>query len=364
VRVRARIHLADHFSPRPHVDPCRRVPWRGRAASLKSSVAFDRVVRNATPMAVRCAPLEDRHGREVLTIVAKMAYGVDPATGSVRPMATAVRFDDVWSGPPGRSSLLYPSDLTDEKPGTDVLLIGTAEARPAATQLDVTLRVGSRVERTLRVHGERVWYEGPLGLAPGRARPLAPTPLLWELAWGGPSCRENPVGCGAEPVAGTPAPRIEDPAAPIGSRHPRPACFGPIAPDWLPRAAFYGTADEVWRRQRAPVRPIDFDARHNCAAPRGQWSEIPLAGDEPIEVAGMRPGQSWRFRLPRLSPRFEAIVGGRRVRPPTHLDTLLVDADAHAVELSWRASVPIPRRRGDLELVLVTCDGVLPAVAR
>src|SRR5512145_3172498 len=85
-----------------------------------------RVIDNLTPMAARCVPLSDRHGREVLVVVAKMTWEVSPS-GHVRVAAapSPIRFGaEPWPEP--FRSERYPSDLCTEKPGTDVLLLGTA----------------------------------------------------------------------------------------------------------------------------------------------------------------------------------------------------------------------------------------------
>ena len=124
--------------------------------------------------------------------------------------------------------------------------------------------------------------------------------------------RRNPVGTGlaADParLVGQRAPVIEDPLAAIPWR--TPTGFGPIPASWSPRAEWMGTHDEAWRRERAPVRPIDFNPRASCAAPPDLWSEVPLTGDEPVEIVGATPEGVWRFQLPRYTPRFLATVRG------------------------------------------------------
>ena len=70
------------------------------------------------------------------------------------------------------------------------------------------------------------------------------------------------------------------------------------------------------------------------------------------------PEHLWRFRLPRVEPRFVAVVAGERRELSNHLDTLLIDAEAKVVELSWRAVAPIPVKAQLLEAVIVTASGV------
>jgi hypothetical protein len=64
--------------------------------------------------------------------------------------------------------------------------------------------------------------------------------------------------------------------------------------------------------------------------------------------------------LPRHVATFRSEVRGVLRDHPTHLDTFLVDADRRRVELTWRASFPMPRRVGYLETILVGVSPPLP----
>ncbi len=341
---------------------------------------LDRLCENHTPMVVRCAVLPDAVGREVLTTIAKLTLVVAPDGGvllgtpprPVRDQAVPTS-GDPWA------SHLYPSDLVDEKPGTDVLLVGTAQppADRSATWMDVTLRVaaGRRpIDKTVRVFGTRVLYRGAWDVAPGPPAALLPTPLVYELTYGGRDDQSpgeaplvdwrNPAGTGVARdrarLVGQRAPALEHPEAALGSRKPAPACFGPLPPSWLPRSALAGTYDEAWSKTRAPFRPADFDPLHHACAPPDQRSEEPLFADVPVEIIGVTRSGIWRFRLPRYAPMFQAKVSGQTRDLPTHLDTYLIDADAGVVELVWRTSLPLPRKSQDLQAIRVTDAGPLP----
>jgi hypothetical protein len=341
-------------------------------------VIFERI-ENASEMAVRGEVLDDLAGREVLAVIAKMTWQVSPAGEvSIAVPRSRVRDEDVWTGEENASSLRFPSDLWVEKPGTDVLLLGTAHPLPGAagaTSVDVRLRVESEppIQKAVRVHGPRVFYAGLTGIAPGNAGRLRPTPLLWELAFGGSDRSDperplvderNPIGTGVARVrsalVGREAPVIEDPEAPLGSRSPVPAGFGPIPPHWAPRLALAGTHDEAWRRKRMPLAPADRSPRFACAAPPGQWSPEPLRGDEAIEILGATPNGRWRFWLPEYAPIFTSVIRGAEQAHETHLDTLLIDADAGRVELTWRAIVAIPKKLQAIEHVRVEGAPELP----
>lgn len=324
---------------------------------------------NRTPLVVRCLPLDDRHGRPVVAVIAKATFAVSPQgfcelCDEPRP----IRCHDEWCSPAPRASLRFPSDAVDEKPGTDVLLIGTAQPPNAsAAVMEVSLRwaAGDHLRgKTVRVHGVRPWCEGGAGIVPGTAKRLEPTTLCYERAFGGVDDSDpqrfevdwrNPAGCGfardRQRLVGSAAPELEDPRAPLDGSAPAPAGFGPVAAQWLPRSEWLGTCDAVWARERAPVRPVDFDPRHHCTAPADLHSEVPLVGDEAFEVVGVTAEGAWRFALPRLVPSFGFVVKDRAVKLDSHLDTVLIDADARLVELSWRASLPLPPKLEALQSI-------------
>lgn len=333
---------------------------------------LDRIADNRTPMALACLPMDDRRGAEVMVAIAKMTWDVSPAgRAAIAHPQAPVRSSDEWHSRGRHGSVRRPGDLVPERPGTDVIVVASAwPQRAGATEQDVTLRMGSSrswIDKTLRVHGPRVWQAGLLGPTPGPAAPLGPTPLVWDLAYGGhddsePAAPllelENPAGAGVAAsrasLVGKAAPRIEDPRAPIGARGGAPAGFAPIPTTWLPRSRHSGTADERWARERSPYPPADRHPRFYSSAPADQWLETPLVGDEPVELLGATPEGAWRFRLPPYAPRFRSVVRGVTTDHPTHLDLFLIDAEERKVELTWRAAIPMPRRVDFLESIQVT----------
>jgi hypothetical protein len=104
---------------------------------------------------------------------------------------------------------------------------------------------------------------------------------------------------------------------------------------------------------KMPLPPDDFDTRFNVSVPHDQWSEAPLRGDEPVEVLGAREEGPWRFQLPRVALGFSSTILGRDDQHRAHLDTVLVDADAGRVELTWRTRIPMPRKYEMVEDVRV-----------
>lgn len=340
---------------------------------------YDARTENLTPLVVRCFPMQDRQGRAVLVAIAKASFAVSSAgVARLAHPAVPIRLADEYHEGSPFAAVKYPSDCVPDKPGTDVVVIGTAlppEGR-AVTDMAVSVRVG-RVAKALRVFGTRVYQRSLLGnVEPGPAQRLGPTPLRYELAFGGTDesdprapaqDRRNPAGTGFSAVRkrqiGAVAPRIEiAPGLVEGGREP--AGLGAIAPHWAPRAEMLGTRDAAWARTRAPVAPLDFDPRHHCCAHPDLQSSAPLRPDEPVEIVGMTPEGAWRFRLPAVEPLFGSTLKGELRAHETHLDTFLVDTDLRRVELVWRVAIPIPKKAQLLERVIVRATGELPPSIR
>lgn len=315
--------------------------------------------------------MKDKTGRENLVVIVKYTFNIDEAGHtSVVEDGTDPLMADLSNGEdPATSSIRKPSDLADEKPGTDVILIGHAHPplRSTASYVDVSMRVGP-IQKTVRAHGLRTWMWGTFGgLVPGPSRAIRePVPLLYELAFGGLDLSDptkpvgeprNTVGRGVarEPktLVEKPAAQLERPDGPIGPGDNTPMGFGAIHRHWEPRARYAGTYDEAWMSEKMPLLPDDFDPRFNVTVPHDQWSEVPLRSDVPVEIRGATPGGLWRFSLPRLTPGFSSFVGNTRREHRTHLDTFLIDADQLRVELTYRAIVPLPRKYEMLESVRI-----------
>lgn len=318
----------------------------------------------------------DRHGRDVALVVAKVAYKVS-ALGAARLVLAPVRRDDLAEEGGG---VRFPSDLAaDEKPGTDLGLVGVAQPPPRGSGRTSALAWVSMgaLRKVVTVYGPRVYTKGWRGVAPGEPAPLLdPVPLRFDQAYGGTdpwtSATEpyNPIGVGfsSDPtrLVGRPAPRLEPPpvdaGAPVLGQAPHPChgVFAPIPAHWEPRRSLIGTHDAAWAKRRAPVRPRDFEPRHHAWSVPGLHSATPLLGDEQLEVGGVLPEGLWRFKLPRYAVTFASVTEGKRATHETHLDSVFIDADTRVVELCWRASIRLPRKWEWLERVEVLGAGTLP----
>jgi len=119
--------------------------------------------KNQTPLAGKMFVTPNPEGIDCLYTVLKGTFTlgkkVVPAENPL-PIVDKEEYIDR----PGQSSVKTPSDFALVKPGTDVLLMGTAYApggKPA-TQLDVSLQAGP-IKKTVRVFGDRVWEARLLG---------------------------------------------------------------------------------------------------------------------------------------------------------------------------------------------------------
>lgn len=312
-------------------------------------------VKNSTPFAATLMVLPDVAGIDTVYAVVKGTFAIGPRLLPADEQVPVTMADQHYADP-ATSSIRAPSDVCLGKPGTDVVLIGSAwspDGRPT-WQMDVSLTVGT-LSKTVRVLGDRVWESNGSGTSMAWVAPFVRMPLVWERAFGGSDKTEkgprayprNPVGTGlrvsggTKPLAGMPLPNVEDPQALVSGPgdSPEPAGFAPIAPHWDPRKSFAGTYDESWQRNRAPYLPSDFDPRFFHYAPAGQLAATPLTGGEPVEVLGASADGPLRFTLPRLAIQTTfRRNGGEDVRRAA-LESVLIEPDARRVVLVWRAAL-------------------------
>ncbi len=338
---------------------------------------LQRTCRNYSFATVRCLPRIDRHGFDVALVVAKLTYSVDPI-GNARLVPSTFHLADVGDGHGG---IRQPSDLEEEKPGTDVGMIGTAHpTRRDAKEQTVHLQVGG-LRKSSVVFGPRLYERKGSGVVPGPPGPLRPTPLVHALARGGidkargSAEPHNPVGRGyaEDPLTlvGQPAHVIEPAESPFGPSavgltppvHPCHGAFAPIPASWEPRRSRTGTHDARWREERAPIRPADFDPLHHAWAVPDLHLDKPIRPDTPVEIGGATREGVWRFKLPAYAIAFGVRAGeaGDDAREiDTHLDGMLIDADAGSVELSFRAAVRLPRKWERAPRVVVWGVGEMP----
>lgn len=328
-------------------------------------------LKNESPFAPAITVFPDRQGIDTLYVVVKGTFVLRPHLAwAEKPVP--VTMADEYFGEPTASSLKACSELHIGKPSTDVVLMGQAwspDGRPVRETV-VMVQVAER-RKVVRVVGERVFMKGG-GLSD--VVPFSSMPLVYERAFGGTFVREdgtmqaeerNPIGRGflgkrsVDALAGQPAPNLEDPTMPLekAGQTPTPACFGFVAPSWLPRRAFAGTYDEAWQRSRAPYLPNDFDPRFfNVACPELTFDRY-LQGGEPVQVLGASKEGPLAFALPPVRPLIDVRVAGATEQPAANLEMVLIEPDENRLCLTWRASLPCDRKVLKVEEVTVRAAG-------
>jgi hypothetical protein len=305
---------------------------------------------------------------------------------------------DTYDGDPHQAPMLFQSDLTPFKPGTDVTFTGVAHSPDGKPQPSwiCGIRVGP-VAKRLRVTGPRKWHAKTLRkrgwFAQGEVEeldewrlskpdPVQYVPIDWRLAYGGrlpghadpgpKGCYEfNAIGCGIaddekfQEVREIPAPQIEALDKPVTSPAGKwqPEGLGPIPPWWNQRHQYAGTYDDAWLEQRHPLLPKDFDFRFwQCAHPdliATPW----LEGNESYELEnlafrhpslkGWLPGLHMRVRLDRGAGLQDAAM----VLDGVHFD---LRPSGARVYLTWRTAFLWPERRG---LPILECQGEMAEAA-
>ena len=316
---------------------------------------------NRSPFEPLITVLPDATGVDTLHVVVRATFNLRPepsvATEQLAPVAA-----DVYSGDPADSSPISVSEIHTGKPGTDVVLIGTALPPGGApvTMMDVALSVADR-RKVVRVFGDRVWKHGMLGTSISPPESFSAMPLVYERAFGGvhvtddgtvDAAVQNPVGRGftgprtGKELVGQPLPNLEDPGALIAAPkdRPTPASFGFIAPTWEPRRGFAGTYDEAWEKSRAPFLPDDFDPRYlNAAHPDLAFDRF-LEGGEAVRVDGLTGGHSLAFSLPVCAFDIQVAIASRIARPRANLETVLIEPDENRLSLTFRAMEPCEKQ--------------------
>jgi hypothetical protein len=332
---------------------------------------------NPTPFPAKLMLLPDRDGVSTVYAVVKGTFSIGDVTGgghqrlTVADEQAAIALADEYRGEPPVSSIRVPSDVCLGKPGTDVLLDGSAWApggRPT-WRMDVTLAAGP-VAKTVRVSADRLWESGPAGATMRWLEPFVRMPLVWERAFGGfdetdhgpVADRRNPAGTGfrapggAKPLGGLALPNVEDPGALIAapSDRPAPAGFAPVAPHWEPRVRYGGTYDQRWQRTRAPYLPTDFDPRFFQLAPAGLVAPRYLQPGEWVQVRGATPSRPLQFQLPPLRVEVTYVVEATAYPMSANLDTVIVQPDENRVLLTWRAALRCDKKATRVSELRVT----------
>lgn len=335
-------------------------------------------IDNQTPFVFSPLFLSDQNGRPLAALAIKgtfsMAVRIQLAAECV-PLFTE---GECW-GPPDLASYKYEPETAFTKVATDVALVGCAHPLGRGdSQVDVTLRLGDVIKKTVRVFGDRVWKKR-LGIVDmTNPEPFEKIPLIYERAFGGWDSVEpdpmtskfeprNPVGVGfkrKEWADDMPLPNLEDPKRPLKmyGDTPPPAGFGFISPHWQPRAQYAGTYDEKWQQERAPLLPLDFDLRFFNAASPGLIAPGYLKGNEPVLIENASPNGTISFNLPGVQPpKIRVQLRGRQdAHLQTNLDTVIINTDENLLLMLWRTNLVLRNGPHDIVAIEITAEGAPP----
>jgi hypothetical protein len=321
------------------------------------------IVTNQTPYGAERNWLRDKQGKHQWLVAVQATFDIGPA-GRLRlaDEQPPPPLEPDYHGDPATSSLRRDSEMLAWKPSTDVIVAASAHApggKPAPA-VPVSLRVGE-LEKTVVVHGTRVYYKGAVGLTTTAPRPFVTQPIQYEFAYGGSDTAHsdprkhriddrNPVGRGftldERRLENQPAHALEYPkgnAAKAG-----PAGFGPLARSWAPRLQRAGTYDQAWAKSKKPLLPDDYDDRFALGAPQDQWPAKPLRGGETITLVNMTPEGALRFELPKIYLTFTTSISKREEehRAPT-LATVFIDTERRKLSLVWQSTLAVSGRELD-----------------
>lgn len=321
---------------------------------------------NNTDFAATSVPLFGPRGDEVVVAIVKLTFVAREGGLVLADEPSPLRANDVPTFPDVvTSSARYPNDLTIEKRGCDVVVVGDAIAPKPVQAMDVAVRVGSKTV-PLRVHGERLFYRSVGKIAIGPAATFERMPIVYERAYGGASKDlvafepRNPSGVGVAKsqadLVDTRAPQIEHPARPhlsADDAHP-PVGFGALMTSWSPRRERAGTFDATWKSTRMPLMPADYDVGFNNVAHPSLVFEDGIAPGVELAVLGMTTSGLLRFVAPKLPFTFRARfdASGRVERAPA-ADLLLIEPELGRVEVVARTSFLAGRGRDRLREITI-----------
>jgi hypothetical protein len=312
-----------------------------------------------------------KDGTEFYVVVVKATFGLAGASApSLSDEQRPVLFADEYWGVPGQSSLRYESDVVPCKPRVDILVNGSAyPPGHRDSRFSVELRA-KQLHKTLLVSGDRVWFESGLGvLGATSATTITRMPIVYERAYGGPPAsiaasegcpvdQHNPVGTGFIPLRrlliGTRLPNIEYPDSAVRSwdARSRPAGLGCIGRSWQPRLGLAGTYDGIWKENRFPFLPEDFQDQYFQSAPEDQTVEAIDPG-EIFHLVNLHPAGALTFHLPEWRVPIFWRRDQERGETQCRLDTVLIEPDDARLVLTSRIHLPFGPRTNRLREVIV-----------
>jgi hypothetical protein len=352
-------------------------PFKSTDAARADNASIDVKIVETMPMSAAMTVAPDRVGAEHYLLVIKRTFDIPMDRSVPKPAMIQDRLieADQYYGDPASTSIHAASDWAFRKPKTDLIVIGSA-CSPRGSEvraLDVRLRVGSVIDKTIRVTGDRFWQTRLIGAYhPSDPLPFERLPIVYERAFGGADTsptnpkhhrfhRENLVGVGVfastdpDGIVGKKLPNLAPPGRPLAQwgETTKTVCFGFVSPHWVPRADYAGTYDQAWLDSRYPLLPTDFNEFFHQTAPADQVIEG-LRDAERITITNMHPDGTIEFAVPPVELPVVFMFkdqGDHHVTPK--LDTVVVRPNDLRFSLVWRVSVRCAGKLYSLRQVVV-----------
>jgi hypothetical protein len=325
-------------------------------------------VTNKTAYSCEQLPLTDKRGATILQIVVKAGFTWD-AGPTVVPLEEhpPVLMEDVyWADPLSANAVRIESDVSLQKPMTDLVICGDAVAPDGslARAVEVALYYAGRSIKHVRVFGDRFWDHDVTGWRMTDPAPFSTLPVTYARAYGGSDEQggdlRNPWGTGytshaARSFVGQRAPNVEWPRQLIATPkdRPVPAGLSAVSRGSQPRLSYAGTYDAKWLDDRYPLLPEDFDDRFNQTVDTSQWVARPRGGEE-IRIEGMTPRGPLRLVVPPCSLRIGLHYRDRSDVKDLSVDSIVVEPTDKRLTLTWRTVASI---HGDPFRLLETVIG-------
>ena len=193
----------------------------------------------------------DENGDEVWVVVAKRIWQFDGVVW--HELGESEIFDDPqYLGEEGFSAMKVDHEFAYTKDNTDVLVYGKARsyAKKPVTYQECRVLIDGHIDKTLAIHGDRVWVEHGGSITPSKPVPFIEKDIDYTCAIGGDL--RNRIGGG---VADSNKELLEQQVPSIfypreewssTSKNIRVAGFGPVPPFFESRQKLAGTFDENW----------------------------------------------------------------------------------------------------------------------
>lgn len=254
----------------------------------------------------------------------------------------------------------------------EVLLWGSAAASGglAVTQMQVKLKLGEQISKTLQIHGDRHWQATLMSAKISPPATFVSMPLTYERSFGGQGYTANPIGIGYDALRRmqegehVTLPNIEYPGNPLlhPQQEPLPAALMPVSLSW-PGYGPGGCYDDDWRKNRFPAVPLDYNWQAYNVAPFDQRIQGYFQGGEILELQGMHPEHAQiHSRLPALRMRFftRRKNNMQLEESSSVLDSVCLFPSVLRGVLIFRSEITLPK--GDdlqhIQAVMLACERV------